>query len=72
MTPTPYTAPGLTPCERAVLDGLADAWNVFVNLPSYHPDEADEMRRAIHAAQYLIARRVAVRVDPDIWAPPSK
>lgn len=58
---------GLTPCEKQVLEHLALAWNVFVSIETYHPDETEEMRRAIHAAQHIVATRVAYRANPEIW-----
>jgi hypothetical protein len=58
----------LTPDERAVLAALADAWNRFIDLPLAHPDDRDEFRAAIHAAQNIVAYRVARRVDPDVWS----
>lgn len=59
----------LTVKEKEVLDHLVKAWNAFVGLTHLHPSETVEMERAIHQAQYIIAARVAARVDPDIWSP---
>jgi hypothetical protein len=53
--------------ERRVLDALADAWNAFTFLDGRHPDDRDDFRRAIHAAQALIACRIAQRADPETW-----
>jgi len=58
----------LTPEESACLGLLSQAWNVFVSLPIAHPDDHAEFRAAIHAAQNILAYRVARRVDPDQWA----
>jgi len=60
-------AVGLTPKEKLVLDHLALAWNAFVSMENHHPDDTEEMRRAIHAAQHIIASRVAFRVNPEVW-----
>ena len=60
--------PPLNGSEKAVLEHLAKAYNTFCTLDLVHPDEGNEFRAAIHQAQYLIARRVARRVDPEIWA----
>ena len=60
--------PSLSDNERAVLDHLVRAYNIFSSMERVHPSEGDEFRLAIHQAQYLIARRVARRVDPDVWA----
>lgn len=54
----------MTDQERATLERLADAWNAFCALPIYHPSDADEFMRAIHAAQHIIMARVAVRAEP--------
>lgn len=56
--------------EKLVLQRLAEAWNCFLALEPYHPDENDEFRRAIHAAQSVIAVRIASRIDKDIWSQP--
>lgn len=57
----------LTPREREVLDHLTSAWNTYLLLPKGHPDEVIDLRGAIHAAQRIVAARVARRVEPDIW-----
>lgn len=59
--------PGLTAGETKVLDNLAAAWNAFVTLPEKDQDRIDEFRHAIRSAQYLIAFRVAKRIDPWAW-----
>ncbi len=59
---------GLTPSETAVLNSLASAWNEFLKLPGGHPDDAIEFKGAIHAAQAIIACRVATRVNPEVWS----
>ena len=53
--------------ETRVLRSLAAAWNAFVALPVQHPDDVDEFRRAVHAAQGIMATRVARRVNPATW-----
>lgn len=58
---------GLTPDELRVLDHLGAAWNAFVALPVLHDKDRPEFCQAIHAAQHLIAFRVAARVNPDVW-----
>jgi len=58
---------GLTLDEKVVLENLAKAYNVFCTLEASHSDEKEEFRAAIHQAQYLVARRVACRADPEIW-----
>lgn len=53
--------------EKIVLDRLADAWNEYVKLPTQHPCDAEEFMHAIHAAQGIIATRVARTTDPATW-----
>jgi hypothetical protein len=47
----------LTEQERKVLDGLAAAWNAFVELPIEHPDDQTEFRHGIHSLQMMILSR---------------
>lgn len=48
---------GLTDQERAASEALAAAWNAYLLLPIEHPDDQDEFRRAIHAAQAKVLMR---------------
>lgn len=57
----------MTDGERECLKLLAGAWNAFNALEVQHGDDGDEFRRSIHAAQNIIAFRVARRVDPKDW-----
>lgn len=47
----------LTKNEKAVVDALASAWNLYVSLPIEHQDDQDEFRRAIHAANAKVLMR---------------
>lgn len=58
---------GLTEQERKVLLLTAEVANEYSRLDPVHPSEMDEMVLAIHQVQHLIARRVARRVNPEIW-----
>lgn len=58
----------LTDTERRILRQLADAFNGSVSLAGKGPTDDVEFCAAIHAAQNLIALRVARRADPDLWA----
>jgi hypothetical protein len=58
---------GLTEQEKVVLEATASVWNEYLKLEEVHPDERDEVKFAIHQIQHLVARRVARRVDPNIW-----
>jgi hypothetical protein len=57
----------LTVAEKHILEMTAQAWNEWCALPDRAANDNDEFVRAIHAAQHLIALRVARRVDPDVW-----
>lgn len=61
---------GFTRTEKKVIDGLVEAWNQFLKLPSIHPDETEDFRRAINSAQCLMGARVAQRVEPKMWRKP--
>lgn len=43
--------------ERAVVEKLAEAWNLFVALPSLHQWEKQEFMHAIHSAQTMVMAR---------------
>jgi|TARA_R100000093_G_scaffold14552_2_gene8328 hypothetical protein len=47
----------LTEQEREVAMRLAAAWDAFCALPVEHPDDIDDFRRAIHAAQAKVLMR---------------
>lgn len=50
--------------EVLILNHLADAWNLFVDLPSQHPTSNIEFMQAIHQCQLQIMGRLAERADP--------
>ena len=56
----------LTENEQAVLDTLAEAWNQFLKLQPIRKDIWDrtEFMHTIHAAQYIVLSRPAMR---EIW-----
>jgi len=51
----------LTDKEMAVLNWLASAYNLFVELPSQHPAHNREFEMAIHAAQRIVMCRSVER-----------
>lgn len=57
----------LTVEEHQCLTGLAEAWNKYLALPGRDTNDNVEFMRAIHAAQHMIAVRVARRVNPETW-----
>lgn len=57
----------MTESEIIILDKLSEAWNEFLKLEIYHPDDTDELRFHIHAIQTLIMARKAVRDCPNIF-----
>ncbi len=60
-------AVGLTEQEQNLLNLTVDCWNSWCSLPKRSDTDNEEFMRTIHAAQRLIALRVARRVDPYIW-----
>lgn len=59
---------GLTKQEEKVLRMTARLWNAYGKLKEVHPSEKEELQLYIHQIQYLVARRVAKRLDPHVWA----
>lgn len=70
LWPDLRSAGGVTIKEIICLNHLVAAWNAFTELDARIMDDDAEFRRAIHAAQQLIAMRVARRADPHIWTQP--
>lgn len=60
---------GLTSSELAVMNMTRSLWNEFVTLPGNGPDEVNDVRQAIHTIQRIMACRVAVRANPEVWEP---
>lgn len=55
--------------EIQITQKLGEIWGLFLELPQLHPDDEDEFRFAIHAAQNIIlarpgCRQVALGVRP--------
>lgn len=57
----------LTKEEKEVAALLGLAFSKYSKLDGKNPTEELEFVNAIHTCQYLIAKRVALRVDPDFW-----
>lgn len=51
----------ITKQEEAVLDMLAEAWNLFNALPVQHDSDKSEFMFAIHAAQNIVLARPMMR-----------
>ena len=52
----------LTELEFQCLIELASAWECYLQLPELHPDDFNEFRLTIHAAQNIILARPMLRV----------
>ena len=65
--PEKHRHEGLTKQEEKVLRMTARLWNAYAKLPDAHPTEKEELQLYIHQIQYLVARRVAKRIDPHVW-----
>lgn len=60
--------PGLQPSEKEAIKHLTRFWNAWVELESNGDgDSMRVVRDAVHVIQGEMARRVARRVDPDVW-----
>jgi len=64
----PKPEQGLTKQEEKVLRITARLWNAYAKLKEVHPSEKEELQLYVHQIQYLLARRVARRLEPHIWA----
>jgi hypothetical protein len=58
----------LRPNEKLVMDRLSEAWNTYLTLPRSSTEEIADFRFSVDRCHDLIARRVARRVDPDVWS----
>jgi hypothetical protein len=55
--------PLLTEDEQRILEKLAEAWNLFLELPVLHQWDRQEFMHAIHSAQNIVQARPAMRDD---------
>lgn len=53
--------PLLTEDEQKVLEALAEAWRLFLALPTQHKWDQVEFMHAIHRAQHIVLARPAMR-----------
>lgn len=58
----------MTDTENKIMDHLADAWNLFITLPTQHPDDVNEFRTKLHDLQRSVMAREAVRTYPEKFA----
>lgn len=58
---------GIEAADERILQHLADAGNEFVATKQTHPDDLPDFRRAIHAAERILAARRMRRIDPNRW-----
>ena len=52
--------------EALVVQKLAEAWNAFLELGSYHPDDFAEFRSAIHRCQEKVMCRPVREMAADV------
>lgn len=53
--------PLLTKWEREVVDKLAEAWDLYLHLPTIHSCTRQEFMQAIHRAQHIVMSRPVQR-----------
>jgi hypothetical protein len=51
----------LTVMEKLAVNKFAEAWNAFCSLPVEHDDDAEEVRRLVHAINAKILMRPSRR-----------
>ena len=58
----------LTEEERVAIESISAAWRAFLELGPGESDRRD-FADAVHQMRRIVAYRVAVRADPDVWVP---
>lgn len=58
---------GLTEKENVIMDHIVKAWNEFVKLERYHPDELNDFGDAIHKLESILGLRILRRDYPKYW-----
>ena len=53
--------------EKACLDSIVKAYNLFTELDRQHPNELIDFTNAIHTCQYIIGMRIARKYEPEIF-----
>ena len=59
--PMPLPSPNLTVDEKAVVEKLAEAWNMYIELPEQHPQDKLEFMHGLHDLQRIVMYRPAFR-----------
>jgi len=57
----------MTEEELAIINLLANAYNLFIKLPLQHPMDQDEFCRNVHVLQRQVMAREARRRHPEIF-----
>lgn len=57
----------LTPREQAILERLADCWNLFINLSDTTQADRIEFENSTHRLQHLIMARAVRRAYPELF-----
>ena len=53
--------------EEKILNLLAEAYNLFLDLDSQHPNEKEDFVKGIHQCQYVLGMRIAREYKPDLF-----
>jgi hypothetical protein len=59
--PMPLPSPHLTDAEKHVVEKLAEAWNLYNQLPEQHPSDKLEFMHGLHDLQRIVMYRPAFR-----------
>lgn len=53
--------------EEEILKHLVQAYNLFAELDSQHPNEKEDFCDGIHKCQYVLGMRIAREYRPDLF-----
>lgn len=53
--------------ECLVLEKLVEAWNLFTELETQHPDELNDFKEGVHKCQSVIGLRFSRHYRPDVF-----
>ena len=57
----------ITKHERETIQHLVNFWNEYLTLLNTNDNDTQTIKEAIHNIEYVMAMRIARRVDPNFW-----